>query len=64
MQIDGISALVLILIASFAIDRITTAIVFLLSFLRVFREAAVLGRRLPLPGEDGYRPSHSDRRPD
>ena len=24
------------------------------AFLRVFREAAILGRRLPLPGEDGY----------
>lgn len=38
MQIDGISALVLILIASFAIDRITSALVFLFAFLRVFRD--------------------------
>ena len=36
MQIDGISALVLILIASFAIDRITSGLVFLFAFLKVF----------------------------
>jgi hypothetical protein len=33
MQIDGISAIAIILIASFAIDRIVTGLLFLLSFL-------------------------------
>ena len=34
MQIDGISALVLVLIASFAIDRITSGLIFLFGFFR------------------------------
>lgn len=34
MQIDGISAIAVILIASFAIDRIVTGLLFLLSFFR------------------------------
>lgn len=34
MKIDGISAIVVILIASFAIDRIVTGLLFLLSFIK------------------------------
>ncbi|MCP4266119.1 MAG: hypothetical protein GY777_11190 [Candidatus Brocadiaceae bacterium] len=34
MKIDGISAIVVILIASFAVDRIVTGLLFLLSFIK------------------------------
>jgi hypothetical protein len=39
MKIDGISALAVILIASFAIDRIVTGLLFLLSFLERWERA-------------------------
>jgi hypothetical protein len=38
MKIDGISAIAVILIASFAIDRIVTALLFLLSFASPWRK--------------------------
>lgn len=37
MKIDGISAIAVILIASFAIDRITAGLLFLLSFIPLWR---------------------------
>ncbi len=39
-QIDGVSAIALILIGSFAIDRIVTALMFLLSFVKLAPEPA------------------------
>jgi hypothetical protein len=39
MKIDGISAIAVIMIASFAIDRIVTGMLFLLSFLKPWRHA-------------------------
>ncbi len=47
-QLDGVSAVALILIASFAIDRIVTALLFLLSFVRLVPEAAADERKYKL----------------
>jgi TctA family transporter len=47
-QLDGVSAIAMILIGSFAIDRIVTALLFLLSFVRLAPEAAVHERRYKL----------------
>ncbi len=38
MKIDGISAIAVILIASFAIDRVVTGLLFLLSFVKSWRQ--------------------------
>ena len=40
MKLDGVSALALVVIASFAIDRIVNAFLFLLDFARVLRDPA------------------------
>jgi TctA family transporter len=47
-QLDGISAIALILVGSFAIDRIVTALLFLLSFVRLAPDRAADERKYKL----------------
>jgi TctA family transporter len=47
-QLDGISAIALILVVSFAIDRIVTALLFLLSFVRLAPDRAADERKYKL----------------
>jgi hypothetical protein len=50
MKIDGVTAIALVLIASFAIDRIVTATLFLASFVGIVSDPATAG-----PGPAGAR---------